>query len=131
MSDAGRRWLEVSVRCPSVEESIPMLAEGLVDLGGRAALEQEGWCVTHLCEPDDPEAPARAEAIQVRALLPLRGPCAVRQGDGLRDLRVGQRRADRERAVVRILEAGDGRRRSDALRDVVALVTALPEYQLC
>jgi len=56
MSDAGRRWLEVSVRCPSVEESIPMLAEGLVDLGGRAALEQEGWCVTHLCEPDDPEA---------------------------------------------------------------------------
>ncbi len=56
MSDASRRWLELSVRCPSVEESIPMLAEGLVDLGGRAAVEQDGWCVTHVREPDDPDA---------------------------------------------------------------------------
>jgi ribosomal protein L11 methyltransferase len=39
-----------------VEESIPLLAEGLVDLGGRAAVEQDGWCVTHVSEPDDPEA---------------------------------------------------------------------------
>ena len=44
------------MRCPSVEESIPLLAEGLVDLGGRAAVEQDGWCVTHVSEPDDPEA---------------------------------------------------------------------------
>jgi ribosomal protein L11 methyltransferase len=56
MSDVSRRWLELSVRCPSVEESIPLLAEGLVDLGGRAAVEQDGWCVTHVSEPDDPEA---------------------------------------------------------------------------
>jgi ribosomal protein L11 methyltransferase len=56
MSDASRRWLELSVRCPSVEESIPLLAEGLVDLGGRAAVEQDGWCVTHVSKPDDPEA---------------------------------------------------------------------------
>jgi len=52
----SRRWLELSVRCPSVEESIPLLAEGLVDLGGRAAVEQDGWCVTHVSKPDDPEA---------------------------------------------------------------------------
>ncbi|MCH7531975.1 MAG: 50S ribosomal protein L11 methyltransferase [Gemmatimonadetes bacterium] len=56
MSDASRRWLELSVRCPSVEESIPLLAEGLVDVAGRAAVEQDGWCVTHVREPDDPEA---------------------------------------------------------------------------
>ena len=56
MSEASLRWLELSVRCPSVEESIPLLAEGLVDVGGRAAVEQDGWCVTHVCEPDDPEA---------------------------------------------------------------------------
>ena len=56
MSEASLRWLELSVRCPSVEESIPLLAEGLVDVGGRAAVEQDGWCVTHVREPDDPEA---------------------------------------------------------------------------
>ena len=33
-----------------------MLAEGLVDLGGRAAVEQDGWCVTHVSEPEDPDA---------------------------------------------------------------------------
>jgi len=56
MSDADRRWLELSVRCPSVEESNSLLAEGLVALGGRAAVEQDSWCVTHLSEPDDLDA---------------------------------------------------------------------------
>jgi len=56
MSDANRRWLELSVRCPSAEESIPLLAEGLVALGGRAAVEEDGWCVTHVSEPDDVDA---------------------------------------------------------------------------
>lgn len=56
MSEGNRRWLELSVRCPSVEESIPLLAEGLVGLGGRAAVEEDGWCVTHFSEPEDFEA---------------------------------------------------------------------------
>ena len=56
MSDASRRWLELSVRCPSAEDSIPLLAEGLVGVGARATVEQDGWCVTHFSEPDDPEA---------------------------------------------------------------------------
>ena len=40
-------------------------------------------------------------------------------------------RPDRQHAVVRILEGRSEGRRSDALRDAITLVTALPEYQLC
>jgi ribosomal protein L11 methyltransferase len=39
-----------------VEESIQLLAEGLIGVGGGATVEQDGWCVAHVSEPDDLEA---------------------------------------------------------------------------
>jgi ribosomal protein L11 methyltransferase len=53
MSPADRRWLEVSVRCPSAGDRAPLLAEGLFALGGRAVEERAGWYVTHLRHPED------------------------------------------------------------------------------
>jgi ribosomal protein L11 methyltransferase len=53
MSDGGRRWLEVAVRSPSGEELAPLLVDGLLALGGRAAEERDGWYVTHLATPSD------------------------------------------------------------------------------
>ncbi len=55
MSDANRRWLELSVRSLSSQDAASLLAEVLVALGGRAAVEQDGWCVTHVSEPEDPD----------------------------------------------------------------------------
>jgi ribosomal protein L11 methyltransferase len=52
-SPADRRWLEVSVRCPSAGDRAPLLADGLVALGGRAIEERAGWYVTHLRHPED------------------------------------------------------------------------------
>jgi ribosomal protein L11 methyltransferase len=52
-SPADRRWLEVSVRCPSAGDRAPLLADGLIALGGRAIEERAGWYVTHLRHPDD------------------------------------------------------------------------------
>jgi hypothetical protein len=43
---------------------------------------------------------------------------------------IGQR-PGRERAVAGLLAAGGGRPMTDTVRDAVALITALPEYQLC
>jgi ribosomal protein L11 methyltransferase len=48
-----RRWLELRVRGPSDREDDPLLAEGLLALGGRAVEERDGWYLTHLGEPDD------------------------------------------------------------------------------
>jgi ribosomal protein L11 methyltransferase len=55
VSDANRRWLELSVRSLSSQDAVPLLAEVLVALGGRAVVEQDGWCVTHVSEPEDPD----------------------------------------------------------------------------
>ena len=54
MSRPDRRWLELSVRCPSAGERAGLLAEGLVALGGRAVEERAGWFVTHLPHAGDP-----------------------------------------------------------------------------
>lgn len=56
MSASPRRWLEVAARSPAAAEAEPLLAEGLVALGGRAVQEEDGWYLTHLEEPTDPEA---------------------------------------------------------------------------
>ena len=53
MSQAGRRWLEVAVRCPSAGDAASLLVDGLLVLGGRAAEERDGWYVTHLPSPED------------------------------------------------------------------------------
>jgi ribosomal protein L11 methyltransferase len=68
MSEAGRRWLEVSVRAPSPDERTALLVEGLLALGGRAAEERDGWIVTHLESPSDVDA-LRAEASWVLAAV--------------------------------------------------------------
>jgi ribosomal protein L11 methyltransferase len=48
MSPAPERWLEVRVRSASAGDRAPLLAEGLLALGGRACEERDGWQVTHL-----------------------------------------------------------------------------------
>ncbi len=45
------RWLEVRVRSETVPPDV--LVEGLLDIGGRAVWEEDGWQVTHLRDPGD------------------------------------------------------------------------------
>lgn len=56
MSSVHRRWLELGVRGPSAKDLEPLLAEGLLALGGRAVQESDGWYLTHVEEPGDPGA---------------------------------------------------------------------------
>jgi len=56
MSSAGRRWLELSVRCPSGGDRSALLADGLVSLGARGAEERGGWYVSYFPEPADVDA---------------------------------------------------------------------------
>ena len=49
----GRRWLELSVRCPSAGDRAALLADGLVSLGARGVEERGGWYVSYFAEPDD------------------------------------------------------------------------------
>lgn len=56
MTSPSRRWLELDVRSPSAGEREPLLADGLVLLGGRAVEELDGWYRTHFEEPQDVEA---------------------------------------------------------------------------
>lgn len=64
MSAARGRWLELRARSDAPEELQPLLAEGLVALGGRAVQEADGWLVTHVEEPPGPETfLARARAL--------------------------------------------------------------------
>jgi ribosomal protein L11 methyltransferase len=51
-----RRWLELRVRDPAAAEPSPMLVEALLALGARAAEEVDGWLVTAVEEPADPDA---------------------------------------------------------------------------
>lgn len=72
MSGAGRRWLELSARCPPGDDRSDLLVEGLLELGGRAAEERDGWLVTHLATSADPSAPADLDALMARARDTLR-----------------------------------------------------------
>lgn len=56
MNTQGRRWLEMSVRCPSAGDRSALLADGLVSLGGRAVEERGGWYVSYFAEPEDVDA---------------------------------------------------------------------------
>lgn len=53
---ASRRWLEILVRIPLNEDAADLLAEGLLELGGRAVEERDGWLVTYVEEPPFPDA---------------------------------------------------------------------------
>ena len=72
MSDAGRRWLEVGVRAVEPDERTPLLVDGLLALGGRAAEERDGWLVTHL------ESPRDVDAFRAAALSTLEGASGIR-----------------------------------------------------
>lgn len=52
-----RRWWVVSVR-PPASVAADLVADELLRRGGRAVVEEGGRLVTHLPEPDDPEAEA-------------------------------------------------------------------------
>jgi len=56
MSDPGRRWLEMRVRCAGAGERDVLLADALVGLGARGVEERAGWFVAYFAEPPDPEA---------------------------------------------------------------------------
>jgi ribosomal protein L11 methyltransferase len=50
------RWLELRVRDRGAAEPSPLLVEGLLALGARAAQEIDGWYVTAIEEPPDADA---------------------------------------------------------------------------
>jgi ribosomal protein L11 methyltransferase len=54
MNRESRRWLEIAARSPSVDADV-VIADALVALGGRAVVEQDGWQVTHIAEPEETE----------------------------------------------------------------------------
>jgi ribosomal protein L11 methyltransferase len=56
MSGTGRRWLELSARCPPAEDVSALIVEALLGLGGRAAEERDGWIITHVPAPGDVDA---------------------------------------------------------------------------
>ena len=55
-------------RCPATTDRAALLADGLVALGGRAVEERDGWYVTHVEEPTDPDDFVR-RAHEVLALI--------------------------------------------------------------
>ncbi len=65
MRSGGRRWLELGACSPSATELEPLLAEGLLALGGRAVQESGGWYLTYL------EEPAASDAFLERARATL------------------------------------------------------------
>jgi ribosomal protein L11 methyltransferase len=56
-----RRWLELGVRVPTSPDHGSLLADALLELGGRAVEEREGWLFTHV------EAPGDAPVFEERA----------------------------------------------------------------
>jgi ribosomal protein L11 methyltransferase len=68
MSERGRRWLEVGVRSLAGDDRAPLLVDGLLAIGGRAAEERDGWYVTHLESPRDVDV-FRAEAEETLSAL--------------------------------------------------------------
>jgi ribosomal protein L11 methyltransferase len=77
MSAAGRRWLELAVRCRDDDRAAESLVEGLLALGGRAAEERDGWLVTHVTVPSEAAAPAEFEGYlaNARAALGMASGC--------------------------------------------------------
>jgi ribosomal protein L11 methyltransferase len=63
-----KRWLELRVRDAAAAEPSPLLVEGLIALGARAAEEIDGWYVTAVEEPKDPEAFVARAADTLRQL---------------------------------------------------------------
>jgi ribosomal protein L11 methyltransferase len=63
-----RRWLELRVRDAAAAEPSALLVEGLLALGARAAQEVDGWYVTAVAEPPDPDAFVAQAADTLRAL---------------------------------------------------------------
>lgn len=60
MSGVAGRWLEVRARYAHVltdpDGDPGNLADALIEVGGRAVEERDGWLVTHLPEPPDPDS---------------------------------------------------------------------------
>ncbi|MGE0160093.1 MAG: 50S ribosomal protein L11 methyltransferase [Gemmatimonadales bacterium] len=63
-----RRWLELRVRDRAAAEPSPLLVEGVLALGARAAEEIDGWYVTAVEEPDDRDAFVARMAAMLREL---------------------------------------------------------------
>jgi ribosomal protein L11 methyltransferase len=68
MSEEGQRWLELGVRCPAAGDRAPLLVDGLLALGGRAAEERDGWYITHVRSPQDLDS-FRTEAASLLSSL--------------------------------------------------------------
>ena len=66
---APDRWFVLSVRAPSADLA-PLVAEGLVALGGGAVVEEGDALVTYLPPPADPEALAADARARLAAALP-------------------------------------------------------------
>ncbi|CAN5767598.1 50S ribosomal protein L11 methyltransferase [soil metagenome] len=66
---APDRWFVVSARVPS-RDLLPLVAEGLLVLGGASVLEQGDSVSTFLPPPADPEAFAREAREQLAQMLP-------------------------------------------------------------
>ena len=66
---APDRWFVLSVRAPSADLA-PLVAEGLVALGGAAVVETGDTLETYLPPPDDPEALAAEARVRLAADLP-------------------------------------------------------------
>ena len=82
----GRRWLQLSVRCPTAGDLAALLADGLVALGARGVEERAGWYVSYCEEPDDPDAfihhalALTAQCFDQRQQVRIRAPgCADRR----------------------------------------------------
>ncbi|MDE3002748.1 MAG: 50S ribosomal protein L11 methyltransferase [Gemmatimonadota bacterium] len=56
MTEDGRRWLELRVRCPYAGDRADLLADGLVAFGARGVEERAGWYVSYFAEPEDVDA---------------------------------------------------------------------------
>jgi ribosomal protein L11 methyltransferase len=65
---APARWLELRVRDRAAPEPSPLLVEGLLALGARAAEEIDGWFVTAIEEPPNPDAFVARAATTLRDL---------------------------------------------------------------
>jgi ribosomal protein L11 methyltransferase len=52
----SRRWLQIRARDRADSELSPLLVDGLLALGGRAAEERDGWYVTAVPAPQDLDA---------------------------------------------------------------------------
>jgi ribosomal protein L11 methyltransferase len=65
---AADRWMVLTARTPS-RELLPLLAEGLVALGGTSVLEEENSVTTFLPPPEDPDRFARDARELLRSSL--------------------------------------------------------------